>query len=341
MITKKTNQAHSKVSSDTGVKFIIFPLLVFLFLIPAFHRNPFYLHILIIMALNIIIAAALRLQLITGRINIGIMAFCAIGAYTSALLALKFGINFWLSSLVGMALAGVVALGLGGFVLRVNGVYFAILTMCLLEMLRYFLTWYRELTRGSRGLTDIPGPTIGGYSFGVNQVPYYYLALTVTLVSIWIMYRVERSRAGMAFHAVGQSDLLSAHLGINLTKYRILAFIISSSFAALAGAIAAHYMHYTSPGDFTLTQSFIILIFMVVGGQGSPVGPIVGTVLLSLLSEVLRSTKEILPLVYGAILVLMVMFCPGGIVELPRTISQWRSMRVKLRLESRVSPDKN
>lgn len=295
-------------------------------------------HIMIITALNIVLAMALRLPLITGRFNIGIVAFCAIGAYTSALLAVKLGVNFWLSSLAGCALAVVVAFGLGLIVLRVSGIYFAILTMCLLEMLLHYLLWHRELTNGVIGIINIPGPAIFGFDFGVNKLPYYYLTMIIMLVSVWFMYRLERSRAGMAFHAAGQSDLLSEHLGINLTKYRILAFVVSSFFAAVTGCISAHYLHYTSPEDWTIMRSLTIQIFMVVGGRGSPWGPIVGTVVLMAISEILRPTKEILPLVYGAILIPVILFYPRGLVGLPQAISQWWARRGQPRFQLQNKP---
>lgn len=298
-------------------------LVASLFFIPVIVRSPFYLHILIILALNIVMAMALRLPLLTGRFNIGIVAFSAIGAYTSALLAVKLGIGFWLASVAGATVAGLVALCIGYIILRVSGVYFAILTMCLLEMLRHFLLWYRELTNGAIGVISIPGPSIFGFDFGVNRVPYYYLTLTFLLFSIWLLYRIERSRIGIAFRAIGQSDLLSEHLGINLTRYRVLAFSISGIFAAFAGSISAHYLHYTSPEDFTIMQSMAIQIFMVVGGRGSPMGPLVGTIVLTGIGEALRPMKEILPLVYGGILVFVILFYPQGLIGLPLAISKW------------------
>ena len=131
----------------------------------------------------------------------------------------------------------------------------------------------------------------------------------------------------MAFHAVGQSDLLSEHLGINLTRYRILAFVVSGIFAAITGSIGAHYLHYTSPEDFTIMQSLTIQVFMVVGGRGSIMGPLVGTVVLTAIGEVLRPMKEILPLVYGGILIPVILFFPRGLVGLPQAISKWWTFR--------------
>ena len=318
---------------NPGNKIGLLGLLIFLLLLPFLVRSPFILHILIITALNIVLAMALRLPLITGRYNIGIVAFCAIGAYASALLAVKLGVNFWVSSLAGCALAVGVALGLGLIILRVSGIYFGILTMCLLEMLRHYLLWHRELTNGVIGIINIPGPTIWGYAFGANKLPYYYLTVIVMLVSIWFMYRLERSRAGMAFHAAGQSDLLSAHLGIHLKKYRLLAFTISCFFAAVTGCISAHYLHYTSPEDWTIMQSLTIQIFMIVGGRGSAWGPIVGTVVLMAIGEILRPTKEILPMVYGAILIPVILFFPRGVVGLPHAISDWWARRSQPRFQ--------
>jgi branched-chain amino acid transport system permease protein len=326
-------QTRTTAKFNAGNKIGLLGLLIFLLLLPFIVRNQFILHILIITALNIILAMALRLPLITGRYNIGIVAFCAIGAYASALLAVKLGVNFWLSSLAGCALTVGVALGLGLIILRISGIYFGILTMCLLEMLRHYLLWHRELTNGVIGIINIPGPAIWGYAFGANKLPYYYLTIIVMLASIWFMVRLERSRAGMAFHAAGQSDLLAAHLGIHLKKYRLLAFTISCFFAAVTGCISAHYLHYTSPEDWTIMQSLTIQIFMIVGGRGSAWGPIVGTVVLMAIGEILRPTKEILPMVYGAILIPVILFFPRGVVGLPHAISEWWARRSEPRFQ--------
>jgi branched-chain amino acid transport system permease protein len=321
------NQVPATVNSNRKNKIRVSLFLAILLLLPLFVRSPYLLHVMIITALYIILAAALRLPLITGRFNIGIVAFAAIGAYTSALLASKLGVNVWLALLAGCAVSGVVAFGLGLIILRVSGLYFAMLTMCLLEMLRHYLLWHRKLTGGVMGILNIPSPTIWGFDLGADKVPFYYLTMIVMVFSIWFIYRMERSRAGMAFQAIGQSDLLSEHLGINIARYRNLAFVVSGIFAGLMGGMIAHYLHYTSPEDWTIMQSLTIQIFMVVGGRGSPWGPIVGTVVLMAISEILRPTKEVLPLVYGAILIPVILFYPRGIVGFPHSISQWWSRR--------------
>jgi branched-chain amino acid transport system permease protein len=311
------NRVRTAGNPDRKNKIRVSLLLTLLLLLPLFVRSPYLLHVVIITALYIILAAALRLPLITGRFNIGIVAFAAIGAYTSAVLAL----------LAGCAASGVVAFGLGLIILRVSGLYFAMLTMCLLEMLRHYLLWHRKLTGGVMGILNIPSPTLWGFDLGADKVPFYYLTMIVMVFSIWFIYRMERSRAGMAFQAIGQSDPLSEHLGINIARYRLLAFVVSGIFAALMGGMIAHYLHYTSPEDWTIMQSLTIQIFMVVGGRGSPWGPIVGTVVLMALSEILRPTKEVLPLVYGAILIPVILFYPRGLVGLPHSISQWYARR--------------
>ncbi len=326
------NRVRAAGSSDRKNKIRGSVILAILLLLPVFVRSPYLLHVLIITALYTILAAALRLPLITGRFNIGIVAFAAIGAYTSALLAVKLEVNVWLALLAGCALSGVVAFGLGLIILRVSGLYFGMLTMCLLEMLRHYLLWHRKLTGGVMGILNIPSPTIWGFDLGADKVSFYYLTLAIMVLSIWFIYRMERSRAGMAFQAIGQSDLLSEHLGINITRYRLLAFAVSGIFAGLMGGMIAHYLHYTSPEDWTIMQSLTIQIFMVVGGRGSPWGPIVGTVVLMALSEVLRPTKEVLPLVYGAILIPIILFYPRGLVGLPQSISGWFGRRGQARL---------
>lgn len=304
-------------------KIRVYFLLAVLFLLPLYIRNPYFLHVAIITALYSILATALRLPLITGRFNIGVVAFAAIGAYTSAILSLKVGLNVWLALLAGCVASGSAAFGLGLIILRVSGLYFGMLTMCLLEMLRYYLLWHRKLTGGVIGILGIPTPTIWGFDLGADKVTFYYLTLIITVFSIWFVYRIERSRAGMAFQAIGQSDLLSEHLGIDIARYRLLAFVVSGIFAGLMGGLIAAYLRYTSPEDWTIMQSLTVQIFMVVGGRGSAWGPIVGTTVLMFISEMLRGSKEYLPLIYGAILIPVILFYPRGLVGLPHSISQW------------------
>jgi branched-chain amino acid transport system permease protein len=323
----RLNPVRATVNTNRKNKIPVFLLLALLIVLPLFVRSPYLLHIMIITALYIILAAALRLPLITGRFNIGIVAFAAVGAYTSALLALKLGVNVWLALLAGCAVSGMVAFGLGLIILRVSGLYFGMLTMCLLEMLRYYLLWHRELTGGVMGILNIPSPTLWGFDLGADKIHFYYLTMIVTVFSIWFLYRIERSRAGMAFQAIGQSDLLSEHLGIHIARYRLLAFVVSGIFAGLMGGMTAHYLHYTSPEDWTIMQSLTIQIFMVVGGRGSAWGPIVGTTVLMTISELLRGSKEYLPLVYGVLLIPVILFYPRGLVGLPHSISQWVARR--------------
>jgi branched-chain amino acid transport system permease protein len=174
------------------------------------------------------------------------------------------------------------------------------------------------MTGGITGVLNIPSPSIAGFDFGINQVPYFYLILGIAVVSVLVMYRMEHSRMGLTFHAMRQNDTLAQHLGVNIWRYRILCFTIACFFAGLVGAFQAHYWHYVSPATYTVMDSFYIFISAYVGGLMYPAGPIVGATLLVSLSEGLRMAKEWQPFLYGGFLIGVVFFLPGGILSLPQ-----------------------
>jgi len=285
------------------------------------------------------IAAALgygfRFIMIAGRFTMGHAAFAGIGGYTAALFTTKVLENFWLGLLMGGIVAGLVALVIGAVVLRVPGLMFAIITMAVSEIFRYLVIMWRSLTGGITGVLNIPSPSIAGLDFGIDQVPYFYLIFGILVVSVLVMYRMERSRIGLTFHAMRQNDPLAQHLGVNIWRYRILCFAVACFFAGLVGGFQAHYWHYVSPATYTVMDSFTVFIYAYVGGLMYPAGPIVGAALMVGLSEGLRMAKEIAPLFYGGALILIIFFLPGGILSLPqesRTLlrqarARWRSMR--------------
>lgn len=273
---------------------------------------------------GIIFAAGIRLIYITGRLTLGHAAFLAIGAYTSALLATKLSVNPWLTLLAGGIAAGIVSVVLGSIILRVAGIYFVCASFAFSEMLRYFCLWAGPITGGATGILNIPTFTIGGFSFGIEPIPYLCLIVIIAALAFLCMYRMEKSRIGRAFHAIGQRDELAQHLGINLTRYRILAFTTAGLFAGLAGGFQAHYLRYICPDDFPIFVSLYGQVYAFVGGMVSPVGPAMGSFIVIGFSELLRLAKEVQPLFLGIMMVLIMLFLPDGLVSLPKAIASIR-----------------
>jgi len=297
--------------------------------------SQYWVMVMTMMAIAAALGYGFRFVITTGRFTMGHAAFAGIGGYAAALMTTKVVENFWLGLLMGGIVAGLVGLAIGAVILRVPGLMFAIITMAVSEIFRYLVIMWRSLTGGITGVLNIPSPSIAGFDFGIDQVPYFYLIFGILVVSVLVMYRMERSRIGLTFHAVRQNDPLAQHLGINIWRYRLLCFSVACFFAGLVGSFQAHYWHYVSPATYTVMDSFTIFIYAYIGGLMYPAGPIVGAVLMVGLSEGLRMAKEIAPLFFGGALLLIIFFLPGGILSLPqesRTLlrqgrARWKRMR--------------
>jgi len=305
-------------------------ILVVLFLVLPLALSEFWLSTLISIMGTIILTSGLRMIYITGRLSLGHTFPVGIGAYTSALLSTKLGLNFWFSFLFGGSMAALIALLLGYIVLRIGGVYFVVVTLALAEILINFLLWAKPLTGGVTGIVNIPGPVIylpwiGRFEFGYDLLPYYYLIFVIMLVSVGFMYLMEKSHIGRVFHALRQNDLLAEHVGVDITSYRVLAFVVASFFAGLVGAFMAHFHHYTCPEDFHVTESLFIQIYTFIGGIGSLAGAIVGPLAIISVSELFRFAKEAQPLFYAGAMLLVIMWLPGGLITIPALLKKWWS----------------
>jgi len=308
----------------------LFAILVVIFLIIPLVLSEFWLSILISIMAMLVLTAGFRMIYITGRLSLGHTFPVGIGAYASALLATKLGVNFWFGLLFGGIMAGLIALIMGYIVLRIGGIYFVVVTLAMAEILIHLLLWAEPLTGGVTGIVNIPGPVIylpwiGKFEFGYYLLPYYYLIFVIMFVSVGIMYLMERSHIGRVFHALRQNDLLAEHVGIDITSYRVLAFVTASFFAGFVGSFMAHYHHYTCPDDFHVMESLFIQIYTFIGGLGSLAGAIVGPLAIMSISEVFRVAKEAQPLLYAGIMLLVIMWLPGGLISIPSRLKKWRS----------------
>jgi branched-chain amino acid transport system permease protein len=312
-------------------KFSVAILLVIFLALPLV-LSEFWLSIFISIMGTIVLTSGLRMIYITGRLSLGHTFPVGIGAYASALMSIKMGLNFWFSFLFGGLMAALIALLLGYIVLRISGVYFVVVTLALAEILIHFLLWARPLTGGVTGIVNIPGPVIylpwiGRFEFGYQLLPYYYFIFLIMSVSVAFMHLMERSHIGRVFHALRQNDLLAEHVGIDITSYRVLAFVVASFFAGLVGSFMAHFHHYTCPDDFPVTESLFIQIYTFIGGIGSLFGAIVGPLVIISVSEVFRFAKEAQPLFYAGAMLLVIMWLPGGLITIPALLKKWRSKR--------------
>jgi branched-chain amino acid transport system permease protein len=309
-----------KLRRNVGALVTIAVLLIGLLLMPTL-VSPYWIHVLMLMFLYGILAVSLRQMLILGQVSFAHPAFMAIGAYTSTMLVMNLGLPFWFTIFLAGFASGIVALLLGLPVLRLTGPYFFLATFAFLEVVRMILTHFYIPFGGPMGIYNIPPPNpIGPINFS-SISHFYYLILIVFVITLLVLYSLERSRFGQSWHAIGQSHVLAESLGVNVMGYRVLAFVIACFFAGIAGACYAHYMTHMSPMEFGLTLSVDCIVWAVVGGMGSVFGPAVGAGILTFIPQLFKFTAEYEAGLSSVIFIIIILFLRGGLVSLPRVIS--------------------
>jgi len=294
-------------------------LLVALLLLPVFITVPYYLGVVIVILINILLATSIWLILLTGQASLCHAAFAAIGGYVSAALVVSYGFSFWLALLLAMATAGVIALIIGFITLRIKTHYFIIATLAFGEIVRIVFSSWEHPFGGLIGILNIPPPdpiAIPGLPVVefATKPSFYYLTLALVLIAVVVLHRLDSSRIGLVFRSIAQADSLAEHVGINVMGYKVLAFVIGSMFAGLAGILYAFNAGCMLPSCFTVWQSIYCLIFVTVGGSANIAGPILGATFFTLISEVLRPIKRLEPIVYGSLLIVTMMFLRAGLL---------------------------
>jgi branched-chain amino acid transport system permease protein len=299
-------------------------LLIFLFVVPLFIKSEYHLHVLILCAINIILASSLRAISTVGQLSLGHAGFMSIGAYTSGILVMKLGLSPYVGLLLGGVAAMVLAAVIAYPITRVRTVYFAMLTLFLGEVIRLVITEGREITGGTSGMINIrPLESISILGLHISfttRLPNYYFVLIFMLVVLLFLYRIDRSYIGMTFKAIAQDESLSASTGINVARFKAVMFCIGCFIAGLAGSFYAHYVSVLTPDSFGLFTSIYLLIYVVVGGTNRFAGAIVGAFILTLIPEMFRTLKEYQPFIFAAVLFLVVFLLPRGIIDLPEKI---------------------
>jgi len=271
---------------------------------------PLIMFSLMAVGLNVVVGKS-------GILDLGYVAFFAIGAYTQAVFSNRTSLNFWetLPFAMGFAMLAGVILGLPA--LRLRGDYLAIITLGFGEIVR-IVAVNTEAIGGSSGLTDIEGPTaIFGVEFTVNDPrPYYWLTLTMLLVVIWGVIRLSHRKPGRAWEAIREDEDVAEFMGVATLKYKLWAFIIGGAVGGLAGAVYASQIRSIQPELFTLNLSIMILACVVFGGMGNIWGVILGAVILGYIPEKLRFLSDYRIVFFGLLMVVMMNIRPNGL--LPR-----------------------
>ena len=281
----------------------------------------YLLHILVITGIYIILALSLNLVVgYTGLASLGHAAFSCVGAYTSSLLALNYGLSPWLGLLIGACVAAVSGIVIGAPSLRLKGDYLALATLGLAVIVYSVAKNWMSVTRGPMGLPGIPGFSFFGMRLG--EVWQYLIIVGVfVLITYAVIWRIVNSPFGRVLRSIREDETAALAMGKDVNRHKMIVFVVGAFFAGLAGSLYAHYITFIDPSSFTVMESITILLMVVFGGMGSLSGSFVGAAVLVILPEMLRFVgmpssiaAPLRQMIYGLLLVVLMLKRPQGIM---------------------------
>jgi len=314
---------NNSISALTRVHRLLPWLLAYLVLLPLpklleFSISDYYIDLANRACLFILLCVGLNIvKGFCGQVTVGHIGLYAIGAVSSALLALNYGLSFWVSAPLAMLITGFAGIIVGLPSVRLEGAYLALATLGLGESVRIMIAVTPALG-SSTGIMLIPAPVIGDFVFDSFE-RYYYLVMTVALLGIYLSFAILRSATGRAFQAIREDPIAASVVGINVTMYKLLAFVISALYAGLGGALFAHmppgYIHHN---NFTIIEMITLLLMVVLGGIGNIWGGVIGAIVVTVIYDQTKDYYFYQPLIFGISMVLLVVFMPrgiGGLIE--------------------------
>jgi len=327
------------IYKNARVRTRVLLIVAFFFVYPLF-ASDYYISLATMCAMASIGAIGLNILTgYTGLISIGVGAFLGVGGYASALLTTKLGLSFWVS----VPLAGLITAAVGAVFgipsLRLKGLYLAMATLAAQVIILFLIVNWESLTNGTAGII-VQRPELFGFKFS-SEISYYYLVLVVLIATVIFTMNLFRTRVGRAFVAIRDRDLAAEVMGINLFKYKIYAFAISSFFIGIAGALMGHYTRVIGPEHYDLNVSISYLAMILIGGLGSVIGSIFGAVFITLMPVALREIITFLSpwipalgnhyagireMIFGLIIILFLIYEPEGLYKI------WRNIRDYFRL---------
>lgn len=281
----------------------------------------YFLHILIISGIYIILTLSLNLILgYTGIPALGHIAFACVGAYTSSLLALNYGISPWIGLLIGACFASLLGLVIGFPSIRLKGDYLALATFGFGVIVYSVSKNWVDLTRGPMGLPGIPEFSV--FSFQLSGVwSYLILVIVFVFITAFVINRIVDSPFGRVLKSIREDEVASLSIGKNVNRYKLIVFVIGAFFAGIAGSLYAHYITFVDPSSFTVMESIAILLMVVFGGMGSIKGSFVGALILVIFPEMLRFmgvpssiAAPLRQMIYGLLLIVLTIKRPQGII---------------------------
>lgn len=290
-------------------------LLVFVAMLPLPHLavNTYQQFVLNVILINIILAVGLNIvKGFAGQVTVGHIALSAIGAYASAVFSVKFGLPFWVALPIAVVVAGAAGALVGVPSFRLEGAYLALATLGLAESIRIFIS-ATDYLGSAVGFGDIPPPILFGYPLR-SYVAYYYVVMPIALLAIYFSFAILRSDIGRSFKALREDPLAAAACGVDVRKYKLIAFVVSALFAGCAGALKAHmFPGFINPNNYMIDQMVSLLLMVVFGGIGHIWGGIVGAIVVTIIDDLTQDYYQYRMLIFGSIIVFVVMYMPKGI----------------------------
>ena len=326
---KETYIKDEEIFQSLFVKFWLGLFFMFLIIFP-FVANAYYLYVANMIGFAVIAAVGLNLLTgFTGQISLGHAAFVGVGAYASAILVTRLGFSFWLSIPFAGLVAALAGMIIGIPSLRVKGLYLCIATLAAQFIFEFVFIHWESMTSGITGI-NLPCPSIGGFEF-VTEKSFYWITLFFVVLGVGYARNLVRSRMGRAFVAIRDRDLSAEIIGINLFRYKLSAFAISSFYAGVAGALWVTFLKVVTPDHFPFILSIHYLAMVIVGGLGSVLGSVFGAIFMTLVPEILNYLSEVVKMsapgyeeifvpmkevIFGVLIVLFLVFEPRGLAEL-------------------------
>lgn len=288
-------------------------LLVLAYALPIITKDPYVLHLANMACIYAMLTLSLNVLIgFTGQFSVGHAAFYGIGAYSSALLVTKLGMPIWVGFIAAGVISAMFGLMLGLPTLRLRGFYLGVVTLGFGEIMHQVFVNAIAITNGPKGVTGIPAPSIGPILLNTYG-KYYFLSITLLVITIALCYRLLYSRVGRALLAIRENEVAAEATGISSTYYKVMAFSISACIAGVAGALYAHEIMFISPESFVGSESVSVLSMMVVGGVGSIPGSVAGAIALTIVPEYLRQFGDLRLVLYGLAILIMIIYSPRGI----------------------------
>ena len=327
-----------KVYHNSFIGLIILPILIAV--LPVVIPSSYILTIFIMVGIYALVCNGMTMLIgYAGQISLGHAAFYGVGAYSSAIISATYGLSPWFGMIVGMIIAGIIAIIVGIPTFKLKGHYLALATLGFGIIVFTLFKEFRELTGGSNGFFGIPSINLFGFEFN-SDLRYFYLVWVFVFIGIIFSRNIIHSRIGRALRSIEGSEIASDAVGVNIMKYKLQVFVLSAMFASLAGSLLAHYVSFINPDLFGAMTSIYFLIMVIIGGSKSIWGSVIGAATYVLLGELLKHFMPILLpnkggefeiVFFGILLVVTLIYMPNGLSpQLEKIFSKFQKKKVTI-----------